>query len=162
MHIPTHRVTLVKFLSDLVKTHHGDFESILDLGCGELQQVWRKRWGKRYEGLDIRESVGAEYVWDACDLSRFKSDSRDVVTAWSTLEHVTHPYSMLEEMKRVSKGTCILTTDYVNRDKDGDNTHLYSWTLKTLTQLISRVHGDIKVYETSGIVIAVMYRCKDG
>ncbi len=162
MSIPAHRVVLVQFFADLIKEHHGVFNSVLDVGCGELQSIWRQRWGDKYEGLDNRDSVGAHHVGDACDLSRFKSNSVDVVTAWSAIEHVKHPYTMLEEMKRVCTGTCILTTDYVPRDKDGDQTHLYSWTLKTLTQLIKSVHKDCKIYESRGIAVAVMYRCQDG
>ena len=161
MSIPAHRVALVQFFADLVQEHHGDFDSVLDLGCGELQSIWRERWDDKYEGLDNRNTVGADYVGDACDLSRFKSNSRDVVCGWSTIEHVLCPYDMLVEAKRVSKGTCIFTTDYAVKDKNGDPTHLYAWTPKVLGQLVKRVHTDSKVYETRGITVVVMYRCQD-
>ena len=159
MSVPTHRVRLVQFFADLVAEHHGEFESILDLGCGELSQIWHERWGDKYEGLDNRDTVGADYVGDACDLSRFESNSRDLVTAWSTLEHVKNPYIMLMEMKRVSSGTVVITTDYMERDKNGDPTHLYSWTPKVLRQLIMLVHRDCKVYENRKIMIGVLYNC---
>ena len=161
MSVPTHRVALVQFFADLVAEHHGDFDSILDLGCGELSTVWKQRWGKKYEGLDIRESVTPDYVGDACDLSRFKSNSRDVVCSWSTIEHVTHPYNLLTEAKRVSRGTVVLTTDYAEMDKNGDPTHLYAWTPKVLEQLVKRVHSDNTVYVTRGITVIVMRRCGD-
>lgn len=115
--------------------------------------------GAGYEGMDIRDSVGADHVGDACDLSRFPSDSRDVVTAWSVIEHVYRPYDMLCEMKRISKGTCILTTDYTERNKNNDPTHLYSWTEKTLRQLVKKVHHDCKVYVDKMMLIGVMYSC---
>lgn len=157
--VPPHRVRLAPFLAGLVDAHHGGFGSLLDLGCGELQRVWRQRWGAGYEGMDIRDSVGADHVGDACDLSRFPSDSRDVVTAWSVIEHVYRPYDMLCEMKRISKGTCILTTDYTERNKNNDPTHLYSWTEKTLRQLVKKVHHDCKVYVDKMMLIGVMYSC---
>jgi len=157
--IPAHRINLVPFFAKLIQEHHGDFETILDVGCGELSSIWRQRWGDKYEGLDTRDTVNADYVGDACDLSLFPSNSRDVVCGWSTLEHVTHPYDMLSEMKRVSKATVIITTDYVERDKNGDPTHLYSWTPKSLRQLITRIHGDCKVYESRNIMIGVLYNC---
>ena len=159
MPVPTHRVKLVQFFADLVKEHHGEFNNILDLGCGELQKIWRERWGTKYEGLDSRETVNADYVGDACDLSSFESNSRDVVCAWSTLEHVTNPYIMLNEMKRVSRGTVIITTDYMERDKNNDPTHLYAWTVKVLRQLFSRIHRDCKVYEKNKIMVGVFYNC---
>jgi len=159
MIVPAHRMRLIPIFADLISQHHGVFESILDLGCGELQAIWHQRWGTKYEGLDNRDTVGADYVGDACDLSRFESDSRDVVCGWSTLEHVYCPYIMLEEAARVSSGTVILSTDLTQHDKDGDNTHLYSWTLKTLTQLVKKVHPDCKVYDAHGMFIVVMYRC---
>jgi len=161
MTVPHHRISLVQFFADLIQRNHGTFNNILDLGCGELQHIWHQRWGNRYEGLDNRTTIGADYIGDACDLSRFESNSRDVVCAWSTLEHVTCPYVMLEEMKRVSRGTCVLTTDYTEHDKNGDPTHLYMWNEKVLGQLVKSVHMESKVYVERGILIAVMYRCQD-
>jgi len=155
-------VRLAPFLAGLVDTHHGGFESLLDLGCGELQSVWRQRWGDRYEGMDLRDSVGADHVGDVCDLSRFPSDSRDVVTAWSVIEHVHRPYDMLREMKRVSRRTCIFTTDYSEQDKNGDPTHLYSWTPKTFNQLVRQVHGVCRVYVERNMLVGVMYMCGAG
>jgi len=159
MSVPTHRIKLVQFFANLIHEHHGGFESILDLGCGELQEMWRERFGDKYEGLDKRDSVGADYVGDACDLSRFDSNSRDVVTSWSSIEHVTNPYDMLTEMKRVSSDTVIFTTDYTERDKNNSNDHLYSWTEKTLRQLVKKVHNDCKVYVDKMMLIGVMYNC---
>lgn len=159
MSVPAHRLKLAGFLAELIEAHHGSFTSMLDLGSGKLYPVWKKRWDGLYEGLDLDTDLKADYYMDACDLSRFESDSRDVVTAWSTIEHVRHPYDMLCEMKRVSKGTCLFTTDYNQHDKDGDPTHLYSWTPKTLGQLVEMVHGDCNVYNAKGLLIGVMYRC---
>ena len=161
MSAPAHRIRLIHLFADLISQHHGEFESVLDLGCGELQSIWHQRLGTKYEGLDNRDTVGADYVGDACDLSRFKSNSRNVVTGWSAIEHVYCPYIMLEEAVRVSNGTVIFSTDLTQHDKDGDNTHLYSWTLKTLTQLVTKVHPDSKVYDAHGMLIIVMYRCGD-
>jgi len=159
MSVPTHRIKLVPTLANLISEHHGEFKSILDVGCGELQKIWREIWEDKYEGFDNRDSVGADYVGDACDLSRFKSNSRDVVCSWSTLEHVLNPYIMLKEMLRVSNKTVIFTTDYSERDKNGDPTHLYAWTLKVLGQLLMRVHTDFKVYQAHGLTIGVFYNC---
>lgn len=161
MSVPTHRVKHMPFLAALVENHHGDFKRMLDLGCGELGEIWRKRWGNRYEGLDQRETVKAEHYGDACDLSRFKTDSRDVVTAWSVIEHVRRPYRMLEEAKRVSRGTVIFTTDLTQHDKNGDPLHLYSWTPKTMDQLVSTIHPDYNVYPANNMLIGAMYRCKN-
>ena len=162
MSVPAHRIRLVPIFADIITQHHGAFDSLLDLGCGELHAVWRQRWGTKYEGLDIRDSVGADYVGDACDLSMLPTNSRDVVTGWSILEHVTHPYNMLTEAKRVSRGTVILSTDFTQYDKNYDNTHLYSWTIKTLTQLVKKIHPDSRVYANGGsdpMLIVVMCRC---
>ena len=147
------------FFADLIKNHHGEFNNILDLGCGELYHVFKKRWGGKYEGLDVRVNIKADYYGDACDLSRFRSNSRDVITGFSTAEHVPNPYIMFEEAVRVCRGTCIFTTDYTMGDKNGDPTHLYSWTPKTLQQLFNMIHSDNNVYEANGILIGVFYRC---
>ena len=165
VNVPNHRIRLVPFFADLVHEHHGDFDSILDLGCGVLQKIWHQRWGNRYEGFDNRDTVGADYIGDACDLSRFESNSRDVITSWSTIEHVKHPYMMLEEMIRVSNGTVIITTDSTQHDKDGDPSHIYSWTLKTFKQLLTLAHVDNKVYlcsinKPNDIMVGVIYNCK--
>ena len=159
MSVPAHRMMLIPILAGLIDTHHGGFETLLDVGCGELQQIWRQRWGDSYEGFDKRDSVGADYVGDACDLSRFETDSRDVVTAWSVIEHVTHPYTMLEEMKRVSRGTVMFTTDYMESDKNRDPTHLYSWTPKTFKQLVNMIHVDNTVYTANNMLIGVLRNC---
>lgn len=158
--IPSHRRKLAGFLVELIHQHHGDVSKVLDLGCGVLYSVFKQYWGDKYEGLDVREDIPVDYVGDACDLSRFKTDSRDVVTCYSTIEHVHNPYGLLQEMKRVSSGTCILTTDYTERDKNNDPTHLYCWTPKIFKQLLDSVHKDNKVYEERDILIGVMYRCR--
>ena len=159
MSIPSHRIRLLPFFEGLIRKHQGDFTSILDLGCGELGAAWKQRLSDKYTGYDNRESVNPDYVGDACDLSCFSDDSFDVVVGWSSIEHVTCPYHMIIEMRRVSKGTCIVTTDFTHHDKDGDNSHLYSWTPKTFKQLISTVHSNNKVYVDGGMMIGVLYNC---
>jgi len=150
---------LIPFFRDLVKTHHGEFNTILDIGCGATHNEWKKLYGDKYEGLDIFEKFNADYVGDGCDLSRFESNSRDVVCSWSTIEHTTHPYSMLSEMKRVSSGTVLFTTDYTERDKNKSNNHLYAWTEKILGQLLAMIHKDSRVYVLKNMLIGVMYNC---
>lgn len=147
------------FFVELIKSHHGEFNSLLDLGCGELCEVFKKRWGERYEGMDVRAEIKADYHGDCCDLSRFPTDSRDVVTGWSYIEHVKKPYEALMESIRVCRGTCIFTTDLNPHDKNGDASHLYSWTPKTFKQLLDVVHRDNKVYAANNMLIGVLYRC---
>ena len=159
MHIPTDRMRLINFFAELVKQHHGDFDTMLDIGCGATHTVWKRIYGDKYKGLDVFEKFNADYVGDGCDLSRFESNSRDVVCSWSTIEHVAHPYAMLEEMKRVSRGTVLFTTDYTERDKNRSQNHLYAWTEKILGQLVNRIHKDNKVYMLKNMLIGVMYNC---
>lgn len=159
MSIPTDRMRLINYFADLVKQHHGKPEKILDLGCGATHTVWKQIYGTRYEGLDVNPDFNADYTCDACDLSMFESNSRDVVTSWSSIEHMTNPYGMLSEMKRVSSGTVLFTTDYTERDKNRSSNHLYSWTEKTLKQLVKKIHRDCKVYVERRMLIGVMYNC---
>ncbi len=135
--------------------------SLLDVGCGELWYIFKQRWGERYFGLEVdSHGVTPDYSGDACELA-FDDNSFDVITGWSVLEHVRHPFDMLAEMVRVSRGTALITTDLTPRDKNCDDSHLYSWTPKTLTQLVSQVHGDSNVYTANGMIVAAMYRCGD-
>lgn len=153
-----HRVRHVPFFISLIKEHHGLFHRWLDVGCGELYSVWKKKYNDRYVGLDNRESIPADYHMDACRMA-FRHNLFDLSTSWSTIEHVICPYDMLDRMKTVTSGTCILTTDLSQRDKDTDPTHLYSWTPKTFKQLLNAVHDDVKVYADHGMLIGVMYNC---
>jgi len=159
MRIPVDRVRIIPFFRDLVQEHLREFNTMLDVGCGATHKEWKKIYGDKYKGLDVFEKFNSDYVGDGCDLSRFESNSHDIVCSWSTIEHVTHPYSMLSEMKRVSRGTVLFTTDYTERDKNKSSNHLYSWTEKTLGQLLAKIHKDSRVYVAKNMLIGVMYNC---
>ena len=67
----------------------------VDIGCGTRAQTFRDCFG-----LDVNPSCEPDLVWD-CDRGLpFADDSLEFVNADNSLEHVKHPYFVLQECHR--------------------------------------------------------------
>ena len=80
-----------------------------------------------------------------------RNETYDTVIAGDIIEHVLKPYDFLLECHRILKpnGTLILTTAnatslyYITNPNlcgEGDNPHVYSWTLPQFAKLVRRAH----------------------
>ncbi len=92
-------------------------QSILDVGCGEgtLTHEWaRQRPSTRVVGLDLpdrhlqlqwssRRAPNLEFVPGTAESLPFSANEFDLVAAIESLEHVTDPGAMLEQMSRVAR-----------------------------------------------------------
>lgn len=146
----------VKFIEQL----HPSPESILDVGCGSLRNVFRKHYGDKYTGLDIPKSgYPRDLIGDAHEMPSIEDQSYDVVTAWSVLEHLENPAIALKEMFRIAKDVLIVSTDLTRQDQDTDPTHLYTWTPKVFGQFLHLAGGqEIKVWVENTILFGMVKR----
>lgn len=95
-------------------------KSALVLGCARAYLVQALReLGVDAKGIDISEWAIENapsklkehlYVGDICDLSNFKKDQFDLVTAFDVFEHITVPdlYQALNEASRVCRETLVV------------------------------------------------------
>jgi methionine biosynthesis protein MetW len=92
---------------------------VLDVGCGDgFFLSLLKKSGMEAEGIDISD-IAVAHVQDRGLIARqgdfaheplpFKDHSFSTVVALDVLEHVYDPLRLLEEMKRVTKGTVIIS-----------------------------------------------------
>jgi hypothetical protein len=96
------------------------FDSALDVGCSEgyFLNVVRERFGGQAWGVDLstvalkkaRERYGLPVA--AADATRlpFADGSFDLVYSTEVIEHVLDPDLMIAEMRRVSRGSVVVTT----------------------------------------------------
>jgi hypothetical protein len=97
-----------------------NFSNVLDVGCAEgyFMNVVRERFGAEVWGVDLSTTALAK----ARELYRFPvaaaeathlpfDDGRfDLVFSTEVIEHVLDPELMIAEMRRVSRGTVLVTT----------------------------------------------------
>ncbi len=141
---------------------------VLDIGCGfgYFLKICEEIIGCETYGVDISKDAidvakkitkAKLYVLDVDHgLSIFKDGYFDLVVMLDVIEHLKSPYSVLKEVYRVLKtgGYVVITTPNLNaidrflrkilrREESWhgfiDNTHLYLFTPKSLTFLISHV-----------------------
>ena len=98
----------------IVKTIQG--KDVLEVGCsdGLVCDIMSKLGATKIDGIDIIECVGcgfrgeniAYHLMDSANLD-FPDRSYDLVLSIATLEHVSDPFRVLTELKRVTKiGGC--------------------------------------------------------
>lgn len=105
-------------LSEVKKLHP---DSILDVGCGEgfsLQRLQEAGIGKTYEGVDslpaalaLGKKIHPKLHLKQGDIYHlpYEANTFDVVLCTEVLEHLTEPAKALKELKRVSKGYCVIS-----------------------------------------------------
>ncbi len=108
----------------------------LDVGCGSTRH-------KGFVGLDIRRTAGADLLADAHFLP-FTDEAFTLVYSSHVLEHVKHPYVVLKELQRVSKGLVVVRVPMSNPYSD-PREHLYSWTPATLYNFLTCEFQDVKM-----------------
>jgi SAM-dependent methyltransferase len=96
------------------------FASVLDVGCAEgyFMNVVRGRFGASVWGVDLSTTALAKahqiygFPVAAAEATRlpFADDSFDLVLSTEVIEHVLDPDLMIAEMRRVSRGTVLVTT----------------------------------------------------
>lgn len=96
------------------------FESVLDVGCAEgyFMNVVRDRFGASVWGVDLSTTAlqKAHDIYGfpvaAAEATRlpFADGSFDLVLSTEVIEHVLDPDLMIAEMRRVSRGTVLVTT----------------------------------------------------
>ncbi len=96
------------------------FRTALDVGCAEgfFMAAIRDRFGAEVWGVDISDAAVEKVVNDmhlsaaAADATRlpFADGSFDLVLSTEVIEHVLDPEVMLSELRRVSRGTVLITT----------------------------------------------------
>ncbi len=129
-----------------IKKYFGDLsnEKVLDFGCGLGQNIYLI---KNSVGYDISK-FGVEFckrkgIATVDDLNKLEDESFDIVFSSHALEHVENPSNTLYLMKRKLKkdGKLILILPVEKHIKRHDfnmakNQHLYSWTFKTINNLL--------------------------
>ena len=93
--------------------------------------------------LDIEQTPYATVQGDAHRLP-FKDRSFFCVFASPVLEHVKHPYKVLEEFRRVCWRQVILVVPYTWDKKN--TVHLYSWTEQSFTNLLNLLFRRVHVW----------------
>lgn len=97
---------------------------VLEVGCGEgivLAHLAERTPGARFDGLEMDETALARararcpdvalVRGDACELP-FRDRSFDLVVCLEVLEHLPEPARALREVRRVSRGGCLLSVPH--------------------------------------------------
>lgn len=155
----THREILVPTFVKFIEQLAGDPESILDVGCGPLRASFRRYYGKRYKGLELKGSpYKKDLIGDAHEMSKLKDGSYDVVTGWSLLEHLHSPTQAIKEMTRIAEKIVIVSTDLTDADRDRDPTHLFCWTQKVLHQFLAQTGYPVHTWTERDILFGAVIK----
>tara|TARA_R100000700_G_C3179119_1_gene155348 strand:- start:6588 stop:7250 length:663 start_codon:yes stop_codon:yes gene_type:complete len=101
-----------------VRNFFGDFESILDAGCGGCPEYYglQDKKGLKYTGMDItpkivefNKSRDINCVQGSLNEIPFDDNSFDLVHSRHVVEHMSNIELPLKEMIRVSKGKVVLS-----------------------------------------------------
>lgn len=119
---------------------------ILDCACGSYHLE-----AEDVVGMDVAYSCNGEanhpdVIADA-NFMPFKDGAFDLVFSSHTLEHVSTPFRVLKEFKRVAKRLVIRVPNvgFYRGSINEDDGHLYCWNSKTFFQLLSLVYRNVKV-----------------
>lgn len=110
-------------------------------GCNFANEtIWegKIREGWNYQYLKERDA-GYQYISDAVDLNRIKSNSYDFVLSSHNIEHIANPLKAMNEWKRVLKDGGLLLL--VVPDKNGTFDH--NRPVTTLSHLIEDFETDV-------------------
>jgi SAM-dependent methyltransferase len=105
-----------------------EFQSALDVGCAEgfFMRTIRDRFGAEVWGVDISNAsveklhreLGMQAAAAEATRLPFPDGSFDLVYSTEVIEHVLDPELMLAEMRRVSRGTVLVSTPVSQTDHD--------------------------------------------
>jgi len=127
----------IQFLAFFIKQ---SYSSLLDISCGDQARLLK--WA-RWLGLDI---IGTNIEDEALEKNKndgilsvkvdlddenliipFKDNSFDVVTCTEVIEHLKYPRKVVDEMYRISKHLCFITTP-LNDSYDTPD-HIQFWSI---------------------------------
>jgi SAM-dependent methyltransferase len=124
---------------------------ILDVGCGaraqgdvnvDLYPKDRQQCRSSWNPKNLKNFVLA----DASYLP-FKDDAFDLLTARHVIEHLHEPLQALTEWKRASPTVSITTPSEYSLDRTP--THLFTWNVSSLKNLLSQVFSEVHVSYTA-------------
>jgi hypothetical protein len=151
-----------------------DFQTALDVGCAEgyFMNIVRKRSGAEVWGIDLstvaiakaHEKYGLPVAGADATSLPFADGSFDLVFSTETIEHVLEPDVMLAELRRVSRGTVVVTTP-ISRTADEHEPdyelkaegHVHNFDPATVRQLFGpEAHlGSFRCNLTLAMIVAV-------
>jgi len=167
---PLQRMFINKFLDVLVsEARMLNPQSVLDVGCGEgftLMRLHEEKIGKELTGVDYLETaieIGKK-LHKELRLQRgtiyhlpFKDNAFDLTLCTEVLEHLDNPGKALEELARVTKGSCIISVPHEPwfmvanfvRGKNltrwgNDIEHINHWSRRGIVRLVNR-YFDVRV-----------------
>jgi len=122
---------------------------ILDVGCGSQP--------KGHVNTDrVKTLKVSNFIQCDAHFLPFRNKSFEVVYASHLLEHCECPLKVLKELGRVAKYIVYLHVPYGDKHPDDDPTHLYSWTMQSFKNLLSKVFLRVEVYTTERIAYKFM------
>jgi 2-polyprenyl-3-methyl-5-hydroxy-6-metoxy-1,4-benzoquinol methylase len=159
---------------------HAPYQKLLDMGCGGLDNLinLEKLFDKGY-GIDITSYPSWEILSNRFELQKqnlddsnfpYESNTFDVVTILMVLEHVFDPFTVIEEISRVTKQNGYLVINVPNiayikyrmglllgelpvtsnpncwEMREWDGGHIHYFTLEKLTWLLQKF-GNYKVLD---------------
>jgi 2-polyprenyl-3-methyl-5-hydroxy-6-metoxy-1,4-benzoquinol methylase len=118
-------------------------DKVLEFGCGLGQNIYLIKNAEGYDiskfSLDFAQKKGIKTI---NELQKIKDQNYDVVFCSHVLEHVEQPKNVLDLIRQKLKkdGKLILLLPVENQKKSDfkldDSQHLYSWTFKTINNLL--------------------------
>jgi len=142
-----------KLAIDMIMSHVGNAQTILDVGCGysdiidALHSLYPDR---EYFGIDFSSKaiVNSAQRWPFAHYSvmeaerlEFDDSTFDLVFSNSLLEHVSRPGIVLDEMVRVSKHRIVVVTPY----KYPCAEHMTEWDWNNLMGLVMERFRKVEV-----------------
>ena len=150
------------------------FATALDVGCAEgyFMNVLRDRFGAEVWGVDLSPVALAKahqkhgLTVGAAEATRlpFADGSFDLVYSTEVIEHVLDPDLMLAEMRRVSRGTVLVTTPVSQTEDEHEpdfelkaEGHVNNFDPATVRRLFGgdATYGSFRCNATLGLIVGV-------
>jgi ubiquinone/menaquinone biosynthesis C-methylase UbiE len=174
---------LIKNFNKKIKTiiSNIEFNSFLDIGSGEglvLTNLMEELKNKNCYGIDINESnlKMAKKNVPFCNFKYgniykipFPDNSFDIVSCMETLEHLEYPSKAIEEIKRVSSKTILVSVPReplwsllnIIRGKywkylGNTPAHLNQWSTSSIIKLLEKYFKIVKIYKPIPWTIIVL------
>lgn len=160
---PLKRYFINRFLNDLVNIVRGcQVETVLDIGCGEgvVVRCLTLNYDFHINACDVDEkavsfakAINPDMTFFVADINSLPIEGKryDLVICSEVLEHLQTPQIALKEIKRLSKGLCLISVPYEpyfsmmnflsgkNLKAFGnDPDHIQRWTRRELEEVLAR------------------------